>query len=1246
MNKSITLIAVLLCVFVSHAQETKITILSEDSNSIVLHYQFGKYDLLETQINGLSTFIPQMNGATPIMEAHSPDLSKVSKSLQFPQGAEVSFEIIAEEFEEIEGISISPSKGNLYRDINPDKVPYEYGTIYSKDQWYPKAQAEFQSEYQIRDLHGRALWVYPFRAFPTESILRVYSELTIKIYFNLEKSINYPSHIDRSFEGIYKEHFINYSTTKYDPVSEEGNMLIISHADFLEAMTPFCNWKTQIGIENEIVDVATIGDAEDIKQYVQEYYDTNDLTFLLLVGDHQQVPAHLISAGYSDNSYAYVAGDDHYPDLFVGRFSAETLSNVETMVDRTIAYELDPELDNSYKMAVGIGSEDGTESTDPSSPITGMGDDNEADWHHQMNIKSDLLAFTYSSVAELYEGGPYEGSLDLAGYPSASDLATLVDNGLGLINYTGHGGPESFVTTGFNNSDIDALNNTNVFPFIFSVACVNGEFMNSTCFAEKWLRATNNEGEPTGAIAAIMSTINQSWNPPMLGQDEMNDILTEQYEDNIRRSFGAISMQGCMKMNDDYGSAGDEMTDTWMIFGDPSVMIRTNKAEYVSATHEEVLPLGSNSLTVSSVNEGAIVALSNQNELIAEGVIEDGQVVLNFDAISEVGLYTLTVTAFNNVPYISSIQSIVLDGPYVIQNELSLSGIGDGIDGQADYGDQLIYSVAFENVGIEMTDELTITASSTSPYLTILSSSFSMDAINTETISWAMDVLTLSISNDVPNESIATIYFEINDASGNTWNTSSQIILSAPVISIDEYTIDDSEGNGNGVMELGESFIIQFPISNIGSSPTGELSTQLSSTCPYLVIEESTLVSSSLEDGVSSSISFSCSLSDETPPSTEIDFLLVISSGAYSFESTYSFTTSECEVGDLDVLLTFTTDEYSSDETSMSLIDSEGFIFEEFAIGELESDYTYELSYCAAPGTVLHFVINDDYGDGINPGGYYSVVVCDQEVVSGGDDYFTELIENFVVSCDQSSIIFGCMDPEAFNYNIDANYDDGSCLEIIEGCTDLEALNFNPLANVDDDSCEYTLSCDAGYNEVFISIQTDEWGSETSWSLVSADEGLIAEVATDTYDNETVYNSAFCIAADEIVTFTIMDAYGDGLTSGDGYFTLSVCGNVLLEGNDFDSQDQVVFLACEAYNVTIDEFDTTSWEIYPNPNNGSEIFLKTNSQSNFTIVNLVGELIYTANLETGVNKIELPQLSSGVYLVKTNTGGLRKMIVY
>ena len=65
----------------------------------------------------------------------------------------------------------------------------------------------------------------------------------------------------------------------------------------------------------------------------------------------------------------------------------------------------------------------------------------------------------------------------------------------------------------------------------------------------------------------------------MEGQDHMNLILTEMSENSQSRSFGGISMNGCMKMNDTYGSSGDEMTDTWTCFGDPSVMVRTKAPE-------------------------------------------------------------------------------------------------------------------------------------------------------------------------------------------------------------------------------------------------------------------------------------------------------------------------------------------------------------------------------------------------------------------------------------------------------------------------------------------------------------------------------------------------------------------------------------------------------------------------------------------------------------------------------------------
>ena len=91
--------------------------------------------------------------------------------------------------------------------------------------------------------------------------------------------------------------------------------------------------------------------------------------------------------------------------------------------------------------------------------------------------------------------------------------------GRGMINYCGHGSDTSWGSTGFNNSNVNALVNDNMLPVICSVACVNGNFPNQTCFAEAWLRATNN-GEPTGAVATYMSTVNQSWDPPMEGEDE------------------------------------------------------------------------------------------------------------------------------------------------------------------------------------------------------------------------------------------------------------------------------------------------------------------------------------------------------------------------------------------------------------------------------------------------------------------------------------------------------------------------------------------------------------------------------------------------------------------------------------------------------------------------------------------------------------------------------------------------------
>ncbi len=50
----------------------------------------------------------------------------------------------------------------------------------------------------------------------------------------------------------------------------------------------------------------------------------------------------------SDPSYSYIVGSDHYPDLFVGRFSAENFAQAQTQANRTVAYESDPQIDAEW----------------------------------------------------------------------------------------------------------------------------------------------------------------------------------------------------------------------------------------------------------------------------------------------------------------------------------------------------------------------------------------------------------------------------------------------------------------------------------------------------------------------------------------------------------------------------------------------------------------------------------------------------------------------------------------------------------------------------------------------------------------------------------------------------------------------------------------------------------------------------------------------------------------------------------
>ena len=142
---------------------------------------------------------------------------------------------------------------------------------------------------------------------------------------------------------------------------------------------------------------------------------------------------------------------------------------------------------------------------------------------------------------------------------------------------------------------------------------------------------------------------------------------------------------------------------------------------------------------------------------------------------------------------------------------------------------------------------------------------------------------------------------------------------------------------------------------------------------------------------------------------------------------------------------------------------------------------------------------------------------------------------------DGSCIISGCTNAIADNYNVEANNDDGSC--IISGCTDINALNYDIIANEDDGSCEYY--CE---NNITLTIVTDCWGEETSWSIVDENNVELENTNTHSYEDITTYNIDLCLN-NGCYTFNIEDSYGDGV-NGSQWFYCNVDGNYFITNQD------------------------------------------------------------------------------------------------
>lgn len=850
--------------------ENGIRLLNSTPNHMVLELTLGHFNSEPVQIDGATWHNLSLKKEGLTLEAGYPQLPILARSVIIPNSARMELSLVGSEYIELT-LPVAPSKGNLTRDIDPDSVPYSFADLYNGTGSWPESTSYLTEPFILRDYRGITVRFQPFEYFPATQTLRVYTKLQVALdnsgtdYTN---SLAVPkTSYAEGFSGIYENMFLNFGQAKYPSLAEEGRILVIKHSMFDATIQPWVDWKRQNGYTVDVVDVSVAGPtANQIKTYIQNQYNLgNGLMFVQIVGDAPQVPTLTSGGGGSDPSYALLAGTDSYPDIYVGRFSAQTVAELQTQIQRSVYYERDIQPGALWlQKGMGIASNEGGGS---------QGDNGESDQTHIENIRTDLLAYGHTSVDQMYQT---MGA-------TAAQVGANVNLGRGIITYCGHGSDTYWVTTGFSNTNVNALVNDNMLPFIVSVACVNGNFVSQTCFAEAWLRSVN-EGTsaPAGAIAFYGSTINQGWNPPMRGQDEVIDLLVAEQ----KHTVGGLLFNGSSKMIEVYGSSGINEYKCWTIFGDASLMVRTKDPQVLTATYSPVLFIGMSTMQVETI-PGARVTLSANGTVYGSGIVDaSGVLILNLSMVPiEPMDLTLTITAFNKVTHQGVVQVLPSTGPYIMVDTLVAS---DGNNNLPEFGEAISLNVNLNNIGSGVATGISVAISSTDPYINILNNVQTAADIAANGSGGTTAGFPVQIANNVPDQHVAPIHIVVTLADSSSYSADRSFTIGAPAFTWGGIVVNDGAGNNNGRIDAGESVTLSFPITNTGHSAAGDINTALVINDVAHVADPVDTYFTVLPADSTLNMVYNVTFSSQIPAGTTVNIGTMLFSGDYSSMQNYS----------------------------------------------------------------------------------------------------------------------------------------------------------------------------------------------------------------------------------------------------------------------------------------------------------------------------------------------------------------------
>ncbi len=422
-----------------------------------------------------------------------------------------------------------------------DKRPFTINKNFYQTSGKQYPFANISEPFVISGVKGVMVTIYPFNYNPLLNKLTYIKNGSFKI-------ITKGTEENHSGKSAVMNNFLNDVFVNYNSAGSKAvmNYLIITAPEYQSSLTSFVNHKTTSGYNVSVVTTTTTGTTTtSIKSYIQTLYNNISTRpeFVLLVGDIDKIPTFTGSGEGTPNTdlnYALLDGTDYYADVFIGRFSISSTSELANVINKTIYME-------SY---IGTLAKNNVfmSSTDNYSITEG----------------------THNYVIDQYFNPAGYNNLKLYTYTYGATTAQLITalnaNKLFAV-YSGHGSQTSWADGPvLGQSDVRSLTNT-VYPYVYSFACITGSYQISECFGETWIRTAH------GGSGFYGSSVNSYWD-----EDDILErrLFKAMFEDDLTKITPMFNKAKIYLVNH-YGtpvSSGTTLLrylEMYNLMGDPSL---------------------------------------------------------------------------------------------------------------------------------------------------------------------------------------------------------------------------------------------------------------------------------------------------------------------------------------------------------------------------------------------------------------------------------------------------------------------------------------------------------------------------------------------------------------------------------------------------------------------------------------------------------------------------------------------------